>query len=189
MCLGDGELGVMWAMFVLQMLHASQCTANVVHLLKALHIIFVVTWFAGLFYMFRLFGLSPRGARPTPRIVRDALIAQFRIMERRLWFAITWPSSILAITFGVGSAHHILLLSRSRGFTSCSGFVALLLVYQATGHRIWATLRHADAPWSSTTYRLSTKCPLSFSLPRSLVVQGHLCRGWAAFADLGVSSH
>ena len=35
----------------------------------------------------------------------------------------------------------------------------MLLVYQATGHRIWATLRHEDAPWSSTTYRLLNEVP------------------------------
>ena len=64
-------------------------------LLKALHIIFVVTWFAGLFYMFRLFVYHREAQDHPPGPVRDALIAQFRIMEHRLWFAITWPSSIL----------------------------------------------------------------------------------------------
>ena len=39
------------------------------------------------------------------------------------------------------------------------GFVALLLVYQGVGHRIWATLRTQDAPWSSTTYRLLNEVP------------------------------
>tara|TARA_B100001109_G_C18745327_1_gene418649 strand:+ start:192 stop:386 length:195 start_codon:yes stop_codon:yes gene_type:complete len=53
-------------------------------LLKALHIIFVVTWFAGLFYMFRLFVYHREAQDQTPGPVREALIAQFRIMERRL---------------------------------------------------------------------------------------------------------
>jgi putative membrane protein len=39
------------------------------------------------------------------------------------------------------------------------GFVALLLVYQAIGHRIWSSLRTHEAPWSSTTYRLLNEVP------------------------------
>lgn len=128
-------------------------------LLKALHIIFVVTWFAGLFYMFRLFVYHREAQDHPPGPVRDALIAQFRIMERRLWFAITWPSSILAITFGVGMLYHIPGYLAQPWLHVKMGFVALLLVYQATGHRIWATLRHEDAPWSSTTYRLLNEVP------------------------------
>ena len=45
-------------------------------LLKALHIIFVVTWFAGLFYMFRLFVYHREAQDQTPGPVRDALIAR-----------------------------------------------------------------------------------------------------------------
>ena len=90
---------------------------------------------------------------------RDALIAQFRIMERRLWFAITWPSSILAVTFGVGMLYHIPGYLAQPWLHVKLGFVALLLVYQAVGHRIWATLRHEDAPWSSTAYRLLNEVP------------------------------
>ena len=51
--------------------------------LKALHIIFVVTWFAGLFYLFRLF-IYHREAIDKPAAERDVLVPQFRIMERRL---------------------------------------------------------------------------------------------------------
>ena len=118
-----------------------------------------MTWFAGLFYMFRLFVYHREAQDQTPGPVRDALIAQFRIMESRLWFAITWPSSILAITFGVGMLYHIPSYLAQPWLHVKLGFVALLLVYQATGHRIWATLRHADAPWSSTTYRLLNEVP------------------------------
>jgi len=68
--------------------------------LKALHIIFVVTWFAGLFYLVRLF-IYHREAQDKPPPERDVLVPQFRIMERRLWAAITLPSGILATVFGV----------------------------------------------------------------------------------------
>ena len=52
-------------------------------LLKALHIIFVVTWFAGLFCMFRLF-VYHREAQAKPQAPSARRCAQFRIMEREL---------------------------------------------------------------------------------------------------------
>ena len=67
--------------------------------IKALHVIFVVTWFAGLFYMVRLF-IYNREAFDKPDPERRILQQQFTIMIRRLWFGITWPSCILTLVFG-----------------------------------------------------------------------------------------
>jgi putative membrane protein len=67
--------------------------------IKALHIIFVVTWFAGLFYIVRLF-IYNREAQDKPEVERSILQQQFSIMIRRLWFGITWPSCILTLIFG-----------------------------------------------------------------------------------------
>jgi len=67
--------------------------------LKALHIIFVVTWFAGLFYMPRLFIYNVE-AMEKPNGIREALHEQFGIMIKRLWYGITWPSAILTLIFG-----------------------------------------------------------------------------------------
>ena len=66
---------------------------------KALHIIFIVTWFAGMFYMPRLFIYNTEAEQKTPEI-RTALREQFTIMMKRLWFGITWPSAILTLIFG-----------------------------------------------------------------------------------------
>src|SRR5665811_1579326 len=67
--------------------------------IKALHIIFIVTWFSGLFYIVRLFIYHAEAAeRPEPD--RTILMLQFRIMIRRLWAGITWPSAILTLIFG-----------------------------------------------------------------------------------------
>lgn len=68
--------------------------------IKALHIIFVVTWFAGLFYIVRLF-IYYREAQDLPEPNRNILSNQFKIMQKRLWYGITWPSAILTILFGV----------------------------------------------------------------------------------------
>src|SRR5258708_2830571 len=66
---------------------------------KALHIIFIVTWFSGLFYMVRLFIYNAEAAqKPEPE--KAILQQQYRMMIRRLWLAITWPSAILTLIFG-----------------------------------------------------------------------------------------
>src|SRR5581483_8229176 len=66
---------------------------------KAFHIIFVVTWFAGLFYIVRLF-IYNREAQDQPEVERAILQKQFSIMIRRLWLGITWPSCILTAILG-----------------------------------------------------------------------------------------
>ena len=67
--------------------------------IKALHIIFVVTWFAGLFYMPRLFIYNVE-ALEKPDCIKQALQEQFNVMIKRLWYGITWPSAILTLIFG-----------------------------------------------------------------------------------------
>src|SRR6201996_6551403 len=66
---------------------------------KALHIVFIVTWFSGLFYMVRLFVYhTEANERPEPE--KSILQNQFRVMIRRLWMGITWPSAVLTLIFG-----------------------------------------------------------------------------------------
>lgn len=66
---------------------------------KSLHIISVVTWFAGLFYMPRLFVYFAE-AESKAAVEKKILQDQFKIMERRLWYGITWPSAIAVLIFG-----------------------------------------------------------------------------------------
>ena len=62
--------------------------------LKALHLIFMVTWFAGLFYIVRLFIYHVEAdKKEDPE--KTILTNQFKLMEKRLWYGITWPSAIL----------------------------------------------------------------------------------------------
>jgi len=68
--------------------------------LKALHIIFIVTWFAGLFYFPRLFIYNTE-AIDKPIAIKEALQLQFGIMMKRLWYGITWPSAVLTLIFGL----------------------------------------------------------------------------------------
>jgi protoporphyrinogen IX oxidase len=68
--------------------------------IKALHLISVVSWFAGLLYMVRLF-IYHVEAQDRQEIERNILQSQFIIMERRLWYAITWPSMVATAIFGI----------------------------------------------------------------------------------------
>ena len=68
--------------------------------IKALHLIFVITWFAGLFYIPRLF-IYHIEANAKPQIEKEILINQFKIMTKRLWLIITWPSAILATVLAI----------------------------------------------------------------------------------------
>jgi putative membrane protein len=67
--------------------------------IKSLHIIFIVTWFSGLFYMVRLFIYHTEAAEKSEP-ERTILMQQFRVMIRRLWLGITWPSAILTLILG-----------------------------------------------------------------------------------------
>ncbi len=61
---------------------------------RAFHIIFMVTWFAGLFYLPRLFVYHAMSS--------DAVsIARFKVMERKLYYGITTPGGVLTILFGL----------------------------------------------------------------------------------------
>ena len=63
-------------------------------LVKALHIVFMVTWFAGLFYLPRLFVYHAQASdRPS--------IERFKIMERKLFWGIATPGGVLTIVFGL----------------------------------------------------------------------------------------
>ena len=66
---------------------------------KALHLVSIVSWFAGLFYIGRLF-IYHAEALQKPEVERDILTAQFSLMERRLWRAITVPAAVATFLTG-----------------------------------------------------------------------------------------
>ncbi len=102
---------------------------------KALHLIFVITWFAGLFYTPRLL-IYHMEAASAPEPDRSILVAQLKLMTRRLWYIITWPSAILAVIFAM------ILLILAPEWLSQSwmqvklAFVGLLLIYHYRTHVI-----------------------------------------------------
>jgi putative membrane protein len=121
---------------------------------KALHIIFVVTWFAGLFYLPRLFIYYVEAQERTSIEVREALKAQFLIMQRRLWYGITWPSCILAILFGSSMLSNWLPLSDNPWLVTKLVFVLFLFLYHLSLGYIYKKQRSGLHSFSSTQLRV-----------------------------------
>ena len=126
--------------------------------LKALHIIFVVTWFAGLFYMPRLFIYNTE-ANEKDEPVRTALHEQFAVMMKRLWFGITWPSAILTLILGLsvlfdGGWNTILFTEQARWLLVKLCFVLLLYVYHFSIHKIYKQQIKGVFKYSSQQLRI-----------------------------------
>ena len=119
--------------------------------IKALHIIFVVTWFAGLFYIVRLFVYSAE-ANEKQEPERGILLKQFFIMQKRLWYGITWPSAILTLIFGTwmgflfGSLPSWLLVKLL--------FVLGLFIYHLFLHNIFRQQQKLNFRWNSQQLRI-----------------------------------
>lgn len=102
--------------------------------IKALHIIFIVTWFSGMFYIVRLFIYNTE-AQGKELLEKQILTKQFNIMINRLWFIITWPSAILTLIFGGWMAY--LYGSIPTWLWVKLALVAGLYAYHFTLHKIY----------------------------------------------------
>lgn len=119
--------------------------------LKSLHIIFMVTWFAGLFYLPRLF-VYHATAEDRPSIER------FKVMERKLFWGIMTPGGILTIAFG-------LWLWLGYGFsgawlTAKLALVALLVVYHVWCGKLMIDFRRERNTRSHVWYRWFNEAPV-----------------------------
>ena len=121
--------------------------------IKSLHLIFVITWFAGLFYQPRLFIYHIEASKKeSPE--KEILEKQLKLMERRLWYIITCPSAILATIF----AMCLLILMPSWLSQSWMlikiGFVFLLILYHFKTHQIFLQLQKDIINYSSNFMRI-----------------------------------
>lgn len=115
--------------------------------------IFVITWFAGLFYIPRLFIYHVEGLKKSKNEA-TILTKQFKIMERRLWYIITWPSAILTILFAAW-----LLILMPEWLTQPwmhlkLFFVALLLAYHMKTHKMFLNFQNDRVTYSSMYLRI-----------------------------------
>jgi putative membrane protein len=121
--------------------------------IKSLHLIFVITWFAGLFYIVRLFVYHAE-AKQKPQPEQDILIKQYQLMEYRLWYIITWPSAVLASVFAFWLLHINPEWLNQPWMQVKLGFVVLLYAYQAKCHHIFRQLQQNEVKHSSNFFRI-----------------------------------
>jgi putative membrane protein len=121
--------------------------------IKALHIIFIVTWFAGLFYMVRLFIYSAEANEKTEP-ERTILLKQFGIMQRRLWYGITWPSAILTLIFGIWTWMEILYGNLPTWLLVKLFFVLGLYLYHFSLQLIFSQQQKENFKWTSQKLRI-----------------------------------
>ncbi len=129
---------------------------DIYNYLKSLHLIFVITWFAGLFYIVRLFVYQiEAAAKPSPE--KEILQRQYKIMAYRLWYIITWPSAVLASIFAFWmlfftDAGQIWL--QMPWMHVKLGFVFLLYLYHLKCQQIFSQLQRDEVKHSSNFMRM-----------------------------------
>jgi protoporphyrinogen IX oxidase len=119
--------------------------------IKALHIIFIVTWFAGMFYIVRLFIYNTEAAEKTGA-EREILRKQFDVMIRRLWLGITWPSALLTLLLGPWLW---ILMGSTPGWLAVKViFVVFLYLYHFTLHMLYREQQKGIFRFSSQQLRI-----------------------------------
>lgn len=125
--------------------------------LKALHLIFMVTWFAGLFYLPRLFVYHAM-TTDQPGLVR------FKIMERKLYYGIMTPGGILTVLFGLWTLY-------LNGWSAYAGTlwmhvklacVLFLVIYHVYCRKLLLDFKHDRNTRSHIWYRWFNEVPVLF---------------------------
>ena len=121
--------------------------------IKALHLIFVITYFAGLFYMPRIMVYMVEAAE-RPQSEADIIIPQLQLMMRRLWQIITVPSAILGLLFGLWMLWiNPFLLGKSWMLVKLI-FVGLLILYHIQTHRFYKAFLQRNCQRSASFFRI-----------------------------------
>jgi protoporphyrinogen IX oxidase len=147
--------------------------------LKAVHIIFIVTWFAGLFYMPRLFVyITEAHEKPDPE--KSILLKQLKMMASRLWYGITWPSAV--ITLGLGTSMIVNDPSwLQQGFMHIKlTLVFLLYVYHFSLHYLFKQFDRNVVKYSSLQLRFWNEVATLFliSIVFLIVLKSALSMVW-----------
>lgn len=121
--------------------------------LKSLHIVFIVSWFAGLFYIVRLF-IYAREAQEKPEPEKSILTEQLLLMQKKLLNIITIPAMVLSIGFGIGLLFYSPAFLLQSWMVSKLIFVVLLLLYQWYVYRIYQQQRQYNFRHSSFFLRV-----------------------------------
>jgi len=124
---------------------------------KALHLIFMVTWFAGLFYLPRLFVYH---AMSEDQISID----RFKIMERKLYYGIATPGAILTIIFGLGIIFSVgwKIYMSMLWFHIKLGLLVMLVLYHIFCGKLLNDFKHDRNTHSHVWYRWFNEVPVIF---------------------------
>jgi putative membrane protein len=119
----------------------------------AIHIIFVVCWMAGLFYIVRLF-IYHTEAQEKPEPDRKILSDQFEIMERRLWNVIAIPSMLLVLAAGITMVILVPAWLQQPWLQIKLCFVLGLVAYHHICQKKIKEMRNGVFKWTSTQLRI-----------------------------------
>ncbi len=118
-----------------------------------MHLIFVVTWFAGLFYIPRLFIYHIEAwQKPSPE--KEILADQLKLMTKRLWYIITWPSAVLCTIFAIWLLFLMPVWLQQGWMHVKLLFVLLLFVYHGKCHQIFKQLQRDEVKYTSRFMRI-----------------------------------
>ena len=156
--------------------------------LKAIHIIFIVTWFAGLFYMPRIFVyIVEAHGKAEPE--KSILLKQLKMMASRLWYAITWPSAIITLCIGTS-----MIINQpewlQQGFIHIKlTLVFLLYLYHFSLHFIFRQLSRDVVKFSSQQLRFWNEVATLFliSIVFLIVLKNALSMVWGLVGIITVS--
>jgi putative membrane protein len=128
--------------------------------IKAFHIVFMVAWFAGLFYLPRLFVYHAGASDPVS-------IARFKVMERRLYRGITTPSAALTLAFGLWmvSLNGWDWLAATRWFHWKLGLVVILFAYHGYLGRLVRAFAADRNEHSEKYFRIINELPVFALVP------------------------
>ncbi|HTL11559.1 MAG TPA: CopD family protein [Bdellovibrionota bacterium] len=121
-------------------------------ILKALHVVAFVSWFAALLYGVRLFIYHVEAIEGVAA-ERLTLHRQFTVMERRLWLGIGLPASILTVGLGLALAFLTDAWAQPWFHWKMLGVVGLLGYHHVCG-RLRKRLAKSEVPWSSRSLRI-----------------------------------
>lgn len=154
--------------------------------LKAAHIVFIVSWFAGLFYIVRLF-IYHTEALAKPKVERDILHDQFSIMEKRLMNIISTPAMILTVVTGSTMLYMQPFLLQDWMYIKLS-FVGGLVAYHFYCLSIMKNLIKGKATMTSTQLRLWNELATLFliAIVFLVVVRGLMDTLWGALILFGI---
>jgi putative membrane protein len=131
---------------------------------KAFHIIFMVTWFAGLFYLPRLYVYHASAED-------SASLDRFKIMERKLFWGIATPGALITIALGFWLATYFPQIYSSSWFQAKLGLVAILVIYHIWCGKLLFDFKNDRNRHSHVWYRVFNEIPVITLIAIILLVE------------------